>query len=246
MNGYKMNFNVGDRVSKNDIIAERMPQDLGRIRMMLNLGNVMTSSAKRYIPMTIEKADLEADTPYMVFAGYIATDDMIDSKMIMQVKDGFIMQDGNTAHDTPISIPISGLEMEIFAFYEYREDDDLDIAVRNPVHAMSRFHYASSHTYTNTYSLRENDRITLIKALDHARGFLDVYEREDIWTPPDWEDPISRNLTSLIRRRFLRIIPRERKTSIRRTPRTTSSSGRSTMSGLRWMSPIMIGTTIAT
>ena len=189
MNGYKMNFNVGDRVSKNDIIAERMPQDLGRIRIMLNLGNVMTSSAKRYIPMTIEKADLEADTPYMVFAGYIATDDMIDSKMIMQVKDGFIMQDGNTAHDTPISIPISGLEMEIFAFYEYREDDDLDIAVRNPVHAMSRFHYASSHTYTNTYSLRENDRITLIKALDHARGFLDVYEREDIWTPPDWEDP---------------------------------------------------------
>lgn len=186
-NGYDMQFNVGDRISKNDVIATSKPKDLGRIRLIMDLGNVMNSNAHRYIPLTIEKVSTD-DPLYFIFAAYISTNDMIDTKMLISIEDGYAMQDGSSGHNRSLAIPIDGLPMEMHAFYQYREDDELQAEVRNPPHKFSSYKYTSLHTFTNTYALREGDSITLIKALDNARGFLDVFERDD-WNPPEEPEP---------------------------------------------------------
>lgn len=182
--GYKLKFAIGAQISKDDVIATKMPQDLGRIRLIMDLGDVMTSSARRYIPLTIEEAEVEG-TDYYVFAAYISTDDMIDSSMIMAIEDGFALQDGSSGHNQPISIPIDGLNMELHAFYRYTEADGLAEA-HNPRHAFNSFAYVAQHTFTNTYCLQDEDSITLTKSLDHARGFLDAIEKPQI-VPPDPE-----------------------------------------------------------
>lgn len=182
--GFDVQFNVGDRISKNDVIATSKPKDLGRVRLIMDLGNVMNSSAQRYIPLTIEKAVTD-DTPYFLFAAYISTNDMIDTKMLISIEEGFAMKDGSSGHNHSLALPISGLSMEMHAFYQYREDDNLEAEVRNPPHKFGPvFKYTSLHTFTNTYALREGDSITLIKALDNAKGFLDVFERPG-WVPPN-------------------------------------------------------------
>lgn len=185
-NGYDMKFNLGDRISTNDVIASAKPKDLGRCRVIMDLNNMMKSSQRRYIPMTIEATSTDVTTaPYFIYACYISTTDIIDSSQLMSVEDGFVMPDGSSGKNASLAIPIEDLTMEIHAFYEYREDDDLDIATRNPAHKYSAWPYVKTHTFTNTYALEENESFTLIKPLDHAKGFLDVFEREDIWEPPE-------------------------------------------------------------
>lgn len=184
--GYDFNFEVGDSISKNDVLANAKPQDLGRIRLIMDLNGVMDSQAKRYIPFVMEEANVD-DTNYFVYAAYISTDDMIDSSHIMSIEHGFAMQDGSSGENYPLSIPIEGLSMSLHAFYQYREDDELgeDLAASNPTHAYSNFNYVSAHTFTNTYTLIEGDSITLIKSLDHVRGFLDEIEK-----PVEPDEPV--------------------------------------------------------
>lgn len=187
--GYKMNFAVGDQITKNDVIATARPKDLGRIRLIMDLDEIMDSNAKRYIPMTIEEANV-GDTVYFNFAAYLSTTDMIDTKMLMSVENGFVMMDGSSGKGHSIAMPIQGIGMRLLAFYQYREDDDLEIDVRNPSHKYMKFNYVSLHTYTNAYALQENDSLTLIKPLDSSKGFLDVFEREDYIIPdPPEPDP---------------------------------------------------------
>lgn len=174
--GNEMKFRVGDHITKNDVIAIAKPKDLGRIRLMMDLDGVMDSAQKRYIPLTLEEAHNET-TEYYIFAAYISTDDMIDSRHIISIADGFAMMDGSSGHNHSLSIPIEGLSMKLHAFYQYREEDGLTDASRNPRHAYSQFNYVTGFTFTNTYELHENDSITLVKALDNARGFLDAIER---------------------------------------------------------------------
>lgn len=183
--GYTMNFGVGDKVTKNDVIATQRVTDTGRVRLVMDFGDVMTSDAHRYIPMTIEAINTEAQA--YTFAAYISTTDMIDSKMLMSIENGYVMTDGSSGEGHSLSLPITGLNMRLHAFYQYQEDDNLEIDVRNPAHKFSSYHYMSLHTFTNTYELREGERITLIQALDNAKGFLDVFEKEEIIIPPDPE-----------------------------------------------------------
>lgn len=177
--GFDMQFEVGDHITKNDVIATAKPKDLGRIRLIMDLNELMESRAHRYVSLTLEEAHDETTTssPYYVYAGYITTDDMIDSSSIMAIQDGFAMQDGSSGHNHSISIPIDGLSMSLHAFYQYRDDDELDAATRNPAHQFSSFAYVSGYTFTNTYELFDEDTITLTKSLDNARGFLDAIER---------------------------------------------------------------------
>lgn len=187
--GYDFNFEVGDSISKNDVLANAKPKDLGRIRVIMDLNEVMSSQAKRYIPFVLEEAHNE-DTEYYVYAAYISTDDMIDSSHIMSINNGFCLQNGEDGHEYPISIPIEDISMSLHAFYQYREEDDLgDMAASNPAHAYSSFNYVTSHTFTNTYELFEDDSITLIRSLDHVRGFLDEVEKEDSPIPDPDPDP---------------------------------------------------------
>ena len=177
--GYDLQFEVGDHITKNDVLAIAKPKDLGRIRLIMDLNELMASQAHRYIPFTLEEAHAETSTnsPYYVFRAYITTDDMIDSSSIMQIQDGIPLQDGSDGHTHPISIPIDGLSMSLHAFYQYREDDGLSEATRNPAHEYSSFAYVAGYTFTNTYELFDDDTITLTKSLDNARGFLDAIER---------------------------------------------------------------------
>ena len=184
--GYDMKFAVGDAITKNDVIATAKPTDLGRIRLMMDLGGVMDSAVRRYIPLTLEEAHDET-TDYYIFAAYISTDDMIDSKHIMSISDGYVMTDGSSGHTRSISIPIEGLSMKLHAFYQYRDDDELDAETRNPRHQYAGFAYVEGYTFTNTYELHENDSITLIKALDNAKGFLDAVERPQPEPEPEPE-----------------------------------------------------------
>ena len=190
---YKMNMYIGERITKGDVIANARPKDLGRIRLVMDLGDIMESAVHRYIPMTIEEASEQTNknAEYMIFAAYISTNDMIDSKYIMSIEEGYVMPDGSSGHNHSLAIPIAGLGMKLHAFYEYREDDDLEEATRNPEHAFSSYHYMTGKTFTNTYELQKGDSITLIKALDHAKGFLDALDREaedDGIDPPDPDD----------------------------------------------------------
>lgn len=182
--GFDLKFNLGDRISVNDVIASAKPKDLGRVRVIMDLNGVMKSTARRYIPMTLESANTET-TPYFIYAAYMSVNDIIDTGQLMSVENGFVMPDGSSGKNHSLAIPIEGLTMEIHAFYEYREDDELDISTRNPSHPYSAWAYVKNHTFTNTYTLEENETFTLIKALDHAKGFLDVFEREDIWEPEE-------------------------------------------------------------
>lgn len=185
--GYDMQFNVGDKITKNDVIATAKPKDLGRIRVIMDLNNLMSSQAKRYVPFTLEEAHEETSdsSAYYLFAAYIATDDMIDSSSIMAIEDGFSMQDGSSGHNHSISIPIDNLSMSLHAFYQYREDDGLEETSRNPAHEYSSYTYVQGYTFTNTYQLFDDDSITLTKSLDNARGFLDAIERPGIDPTPD-------------------------------------------------------------
>ena len=203
--GYTMKFNVGDTLTKNDVVATRKPTDMGRIRIMLDLGGVMSANAHRYIPMTLE-AGYDDTSTYYIFAAYIATTDLIDSNHIMEITDGYVKTDGSDGSNAPISIPIEGLGMNLHTFYQYREDDGLEEA-DNPAHDYSGYNYVSLHTFTNTYTLHENDSISLIKSLDHMRGFLDTIERPetedessgtqqfpDLGSPDDEESAVSDDL----------------------------------------------------
>lgn len=176
--GFDFKFEVGDSISKNDVLATAKPKDLGRVRIIMDLDNVMSSQAKRYIPLTLEEAHTDT-TEYYIFAAYIATDDMIDSSHIISIENGFAMQDGSSGENYPLSIPIEDLPMSLHAFYQYREDDNLgdSLVASNPSHSYSSFNYVSAHTFTNTYTLFESDSITLVKSLDHVRGFLDEVEK---------------------------------------------------------------------
>lgn len=185
--GFNMNFSVGNHITKNDVIANAKPKDLGRIRIMMDLGDVMSSSARRYIPMTLEEAHVDSTTTtnYFIFSAYISTDDMVDSKHIMSIENGYVMTDGSSGKNHSLSIPIDNLPMKLHAFYEYREEDELNEATRNPRHDYSSFNYVSGFTFTNTYELFDGDYITLMKSLDNARGFLDALERPTEPEPPD-------------------------------------------------------------
>lgn len=183
--GYDFKFAVGDTITKSDVLASAKPKDLGRIRLVIDLNDVMESAAKRYIPLTLEEAHNDTTT-YYLYAAYISTDDMIDTSHIIQIKDGFVMQNGDDGHEYPLSIPIEGLSMKLHAFYQYREDDDLGEDTKNPEHAYSSFNYLAGYTFTNTYELFEKDSITLMKPLDNVKGFLDEIERPQ--TEPDEPD----------------------------------------------------------
>lgn len=184
--GYDFKFAIGDKITKNDVLASAKPNDLGRIRIVMDLNGVMDSAAKRYVPMTLEEAHQESTT-YYLFTAYIATDDMIDSSHIIQIQDGFAMQNGDDGHEYPISIPIEGIPMKLHAFYQYREDDDLGDDVKNPEHAYSSFNYLMGYTFTNTYELFEQDSITLVKPLDNVKGFLDEIEKPQPEPEPEPE-----------------------------------------------------------
>ena len=183
--GFNMNFSVGNHITKNDVIASAKPKDLGRIRIMMDLGDIMSSSAKRYIPMTLEEANVDSTTTtnYFIFSAYISTDDMVDSKHIMSIENGYVMTDGSSGKNHSLSIPIDNLPMKLHAFYEYREEDELNEATRNPRHDYSSYNYVAGYTFTNTYELFDGDYITLMKSLDNARGFLDALERPQDPTP---------------------------------------------------------------
>ena len=107
----------------------------------------------------------------------------------MELTDGYVLTDGSDGSSRPISIPIEGLSMNLHTFYQYREDDGLEEA-DNPTHDFSGFNYVSLHTFTNTYTLFESDSISLIKSLDHTRGFLDVVERPEDETDESTESDI--------------------------------------------------------
>lgn len=186
--GFKMHFNIGDTITIHDVIATRRPKDLGRIRLMMDINNIMSSAAHRYVPLTLEECSTDGAN-YMIYAAYLTTTDMIDSKHIMSIDTGFAMQNGDSGENRSLSIPIAGLTMKLHAFYQYKEDDELDAMVKNPAHGYSNYHYVSQHTFTNTYELQNGDSITLMRAMDNAKGFLDVVERyEGEWVDPGFEE----------------------------------------------------------
>jgi rubrerythrin len=186
--GYDLQFTVGESITKGDVIATAKPKDSGRIRVMMDLGDIMSSGAHRYIPMTMEEAHNDDGVQYYLYAAYLSTNDMIDSKHIMSIDTGYVMTDGSSGKNHSLSIPIEGLSMNLHVFYEYREDDDLDDEVRNPAHSYSSYNYAVGRTFTNSYSLKAKETITLIRPLDNAKGFLDAIERPQETTDEPVDD----------------------------------------------------------
>lgn len=170
--GYDLKFKAGEAFSKNDVIATLKPVDLGRIRVVMDLNKVMSTTAKRYVPFVLEEVHDEEAT-YFIYSAYLSTNDMIDSSKIMQIQSGFATMDGEDGKNQYLSIPIEGLSARIMTFYEYRETDEFGY-IGNAAHQYRQFQYLSSHTYTNTYELYDTDSITLIQPLDFAKGYLDT------------------------------------------------------------------------
>lgn len=162
--GYHMNFNPGERFLKNDILATKLVTDLGKLKLVLDISNLLYPGGM-YIPFLIEELNGDGYT----FVAYISTDDMIDTSANIEIVDGIYNSDGTP--NNLVAIPMSEINLEIHAFFK---NDDI-----NFTHKYSNFSYLSGYTLTNTYATSDDEPVQLIESLNYIRSTLDFYDLSD-------------------------------------------------------------------
>ena len=163
--GYTMLVDVYDTFIEGDILAVKKVTDLGKIRACINIQNNLYE-AGLYIPMSIEEYDKELNT--YTIRGYISTDDIIDNDLIL-IEHGIMSSDGG--EDDNVSIPYSGLSLEISVFYNH---DDF-----NYQHKYSDYAYFRMHTLTNTYVDATEGGLDLIEPIDFIKSTMTFTEGDN-------------------------------------------------------------------
>lgn len=163
--GYTLTKDAYDTFVEGDILGISKVTDKGKIRAGLVFKGYL-DNAQMYVPMTIEEYDDETNA--FTLAGYISTDDDIDSGMIL-IENGIMSMDGS--EDDNVSIASAGLKTQIHVFYNY---DDQNIP-----HQFGNYSYFRAHTLTNSYTDADESGIDLIKPITFIKSTLTFEEPED-------------------------------------------------------------------
>lgn len=167
--GYNIQFEIGTKFIKNDILAIKKDTDLGRIRTILDFSELLMKN-DYYIPFTIEKYDSGLNS-YDI-AAYISTDDTLTLDAQLLIEHGIL--DRNGVDDDNMVLPINNLDADIHVFYN---NPDINFPHRFP-----NFKYMENFTLTNSYSLdstEDNYRISLVQQIDFIRSTINFEANPD-------------------------------------------------------------------
>lgn len=173
--GYDLKVGVYDSFVEGDVLAVQKVEDLGKIRAALNINNQLLENGL-YIPMIIEDFDEESSS--YTIAGYISTDDAINSNESILIEHGIFDITGHEDENTSLSY--KNTKFEVAVFYQY--DDE------NLVDTYQEFDYFHLHTLTNKYSDNAENGIPMIINMDFIRSTVVFTEPDNVEIPPAAED----------------------------------------------------------
>lgn len=158
--GYTPLVNPGDTFVKNDRIAIKNDDDLGKLRITIDFGRILLAN-QMYIPMTLETVNEEMGG--FTYVAYISTDDVVDINSQIVITHGIVHSDG--VEEDNLAIPMNGLAMTINAFFL---NDDV-----NYEHQYSSYAYMKGYTQTNTYVTKSDITVDLIQEIGFIRSVVD-------------------------------------------------------------------------
>lgn len=173
--GYKMQYNVGESFIKNDILAIKMPKDLNNLKVVADIDYNLYAN-DYYIPFTIEDFD-EANNIYTL-AAYLGTTDEIDLNSRITLSHG-IYDKTNIENDF---IPISMKDFVIEACVLYNNDG------QNQIHKYSDFAGLNQYTYTNSYTINNENLAYFVEDLQFIRSTIDYYPLDESTTSVSQDD----------------------------------------------------------
>ena len=173
--GYTLNVNTYDSFVEGDILATKKVEDLGKIRAALNINSQLLENGL-YIPMIIE--DFDENTGTYTIAGYISTDDAINSNESILIEHGIFDITGH--EDDNISLSYKNTKFEVAVFYQYNDE--------NLVDTYREYDYFRAHTLTNKYVDNSENGIPMIINMDFIRSTVIFTEPEDTIIPPPSEN----------------------------------------------------------
>lgn len=158
--GYTMLFNVGESFIANDIIATKMPTDLGVLRAIADINSMLQMNGYQ-IPFVIEGYDSTLQA-YELNA-YLATDDYIDLEGQIVLTHGVF--DSSGVENTFLPIKMKDLTVEVNVLYD---NDGSNLA-----HKYSTFSGYNNFTMTNTYETDPDELVYFIEDLSYIRSVID-------------------------------------------------------------------------
>ena len=158
--GYNLNISVGDTFVTGDILATKKDTDLGKIRILGDIENVLTNNLL-YLPFILE--DINIDSKICTFSAYLSTSDKITNSFNVPIY-GVYSSNGMLYEDS--QCPINNLVFNISTFYK-----NTDI---NYSHIYSDYNFYKNYTMTNTYSI--TDPISIITQIDYIRSDITYIE----------------------------------------------------------------------
>ena len=167
-NGYKMNFKVGERFNKNDIIAEKRVIDLANLILVGiidgqdHIGGI--GAGNLYIPMSIQ--DIDPDSGAMIMEGFVATNDKVGANNTLELTHGVLQASGEEYNDS-LSVVMT------------KETFLVDVLYRDPAVNVSEKYSGYNHledmTHTNTYMSSSDAPYDLITPLVFIRSTVGFY-----------------------------------------------------------------------
>lgn len=165
--GYQMNFKVGEKFKKNDVIAVKRCTDLGNLLFIGILDGKDHSGAltksQLYIPMTIQSIDEASGA--MVMEGYVETDDYVGTSASLALTHGVITVEGTD--NGSVAVPMEAETFTVDALYK-----DPNITDNSKY---QDYNILSGYTHTNTYMTSSDESFDLITALSFIRSTVDFY-----------------------------------------------------------------------
>ena len=166
--GWKMQFNVGDAFTANDIIATKRPKDNGKLIIAADLGGLIANGL--YMPMSIQEVNEDQYT----LEGYISTTDEIDVSGRITLVDGICDKSNASTEKRYMALNIEKLRLTCNVLYINTE--------YNPPNTFQTFADFHDYSLTNTYITQENQEFDLAKPLIFVRSNID-------YKPLNPEDP---------------------------------------------------------
>lgn len=160
--GYKLKYSVGDTFIANDILATKMPTDLNNLKVVADIGyNLYTNDY--YVPFTIE--EFNADDNIYTLCAYLGTTDEIDLSSRIILNHGVFDKENN--ENTFIPLPMKDFVIEACVLYN---NDG-----QNSVHKFSQFAGLNQYTYTNSYTINNENLAYFVEDLQFIRSTIDYY-----------------------------------------------------------------------
>lgn len=160
--GYKLKYSVGDTFIANDILATKMPTDLNNLKVVADIGYNLYMN-DYYVPFTIE--EFNADDNIYTLCAYLGTTDEIDLSSRIILNHGVFDKENN--ENTFIPLPMKDFVIEACVLYN---NDG-----QNSVHKFSQFAGLNQYTYTNSYTINNENLAYFVEDLQFIRSTIDYY-----------------------------------------------------------------------